>query len=103
MHSQYQSSQQIKVGRSCSGGMAAWFRPAANPKICCETRHGEARQIQPDTLPSFCVYSIRKATRQRIDRRADIVVGVEKTRPCEIAASLDRNPRKATPRAHSVP
>src|SRR5450759_1541019 len=32
----------------------------------------------------------KQPTRQRVDRQAEIVVGVETTRPCETAASLER-------------
>jgi hypothetical protein len=43
---------------------------------------------QADTFPIFRVYSLRRVTRQRVDREAEIVVGVEMTRPCETAPSL---------------
>jgi len=38
---------------------------------------------EPDTFPTFRVYSVQKPTRQRVDRRAETVVGVESTRPCD--------------------
>src|SRR5258708_7486236 len=47
--------------------------------------HPEKPKKIADTFPSFCVYSNQQFTRQRVDREADLVVGVERTRPCETA------------------
>src|SRR5579862_8763067 len=38
---------------------------------------------KPDISAAFCVYSNQQTTGQRVDRQAEIVVGVEQTRPCD--------------------
>ena len=50
-------------------------------QIKCEVgqghRSGAPARPRADTFRTFCVYSNRKLTRQRVDRKADLVVGVE--------------------------
>ena len=50
------------------------------------------RWSAPDTFPLFRVYSNQKPTRQRIDRQAEIVVGVEHDTTMRDRLKLQSNP-----------